>query len=35
MEKAVVTQKAYYDKKHRDINFAVGDLVLLTPKIYA
>ena len=29
MEKAIVTQKAYYDKKHRDINFAVGDLVLL------
>ena len=30
MEKAVTTQKAYYDRKHRDIHFAVGDSVLLS-----
>ena len=30
MEKAVVAQKKYYDKKHRDIQFAVGDTVLLS-----
>ena len=30
MEKAVVTQKAYYDRKHRDIQFSVGDSVLLS-----
>ena len=30
MEKAVVMQKSYYDKKHGDIQFAVGDLVLLS-----
>ena len=30
MEKAVVTQKAYYDRKHRDIQFEVGDSVLLS-----
>ena len=30
MEKAVVMQKKYYDQKHRNIHFAVGDLVLLS-----
>ena len=30
MEKAVATQKSYYDKKHKDIQFVVGDLVLLS-----
>ena len=30
MEKAVAAQKRYYDRKHRDIHFAVGDLVLLS-----
>ena len=30
MEKAVAMQKSYYDKKHRDIQFSVGDLVLLS-----
>ena len=30
MEKAVAIQKSYYDKKHRDIQFSVGDLVLLS-----
>ena len=30
MEKAVATQKAYYDRKHWDIQFAVGDSVLLS-----
>ena len=30
MEKAVATQKAYYDRKHRDVQFTVGDLVLLS-----
>ena len=30
MEKAVVAQKRYYDQKHRDIQFAVGDMVLLS-----
>ena len=30
MEKAVVAQKQYYDKKHRDVQFAVGDTVLLS-----
>ena len=29
MEKAVAAQKKYYDKKHRDMQFAVGDSVLL------
>ena len=28
MEKAVAMQKSYYNKKHRDIKFAVGDSVL-------
>ena len=32
MEKAVAIQKSYYDKKHRDIQFSVGDLVLLSTK---
>ena len=30
MEKAVVAQKKYYDQKHRDVQFAVGDSVLLS-----
>ena len=30
MEKAVAMQKKYYDQKHRDIYFIVGDLVLLS-----
>ena len=30
MEKAVVAQKKYYDQKHRDVQFAVGDTVLLS-----
>ena len=30
MEKAVATQKSYYKKKHRDIQFTVGDSVLLS-----
>ena len=30
LEKAVAIQKSYYDKKHRDIQFSVGDLVLLS-----
>ena len=30
MEKAVETQKSYSDKKHWDLHFSVGDLVLLT-----
>ena len=30
MEKAVAIQKSYYDKKHPDIQFSVGDLVLLS-----
>ena len=30
MEKAVVAQKIYYDKKYRDIQFSVGDSVLLS-----
>ena len=30
MEKAMVAQKRYYDQKHRDIQFAVGDMVLLS-----
>ena len=30
MEKAVAAQKQYYDQKHRDIQFAVGDSVLLS-----
>ena len=29
MEKAMATQKSYYDKKHRDLQFTIGDLVLL------
>ena len=30
MKKAVTTQKAYYDRKHRDVQFTVGDSVLLS-----
>ena len=30
MKKAVPTQKAYYDRKHRDVQFRVGDSVLLS-----
>ena len=30
MEKAVAIQKNHYDKKHQDIQFSVGDLVLLS-----
>ena len=30
MEKAVAMQQSYYNKKHRDIQFSVGDLVLLS-----
>ena len=30
MQKAVTIQKAYYDKKHRDVQFRVGDAVLLS-----
>ena len=30
MEKVMAMQKSYYDKKHRDIQFSGGDLVLLT-----
>ena len=31
MKKAVTTQKSYYDdKKHRDVQFTVGDSVLLS-----
>ena len=30
MQKAVVTQKKYYDTKHKDVQFAVGDTVLLS-----
>ena len=30
MEKALVAQKKYYDQKHRDVQFAVGDTVLLS-----
>ena len=30
MEKAIVTQQNYYNKKHRDVHFAVGDTVLLS-----
>ena len=30
MEKAVAAQKKYYDQKHRDVQFVVGDLVLLS-----
>ena len=30
MEKAVAAQKRYYDQKHRDIQFTVGDTVLLS-----
>ena len=34
MEKAVATQKKYYDQKHRDVQFAVGESVLLnTPNL--
>ena len=32
MEKAVAAQKAYYDKKHRDIQFSIGDSVLLSTR---
>ena len=30
MEKAIVMQKKYYDRKHIDMQFIVGDLVLLS-----
>ena len=30
MEKAVAAQKKHYDQKHRDIQFAIGDTVLLS-----
>ena len=30
MKKAVTTQKTYYDRKHRDVQFKVGDSVLLS-----
>ena len=30
MEKSVVMQKSYYNKKHQDIHFVVGNLVLLS-----
>ena len=30
MEKAMAIQQSYYNKKHRDIQFSVGDLVLLS-----
>ena len=30
MEKAVVAQQNYYNKKHRDVQFVVGDTVLLS-----
>ena len=30
MEKAVMTQKKFYDSKHRDVQFAIGDTVLLS-----
>ena len=30
MKKAVVTQQNYYNRKHRDVQFSVGDLVLLS-----
>ena len=30
MKKVVAIQKSYYNKKHRDIQFSVGDLVLLS-----
>ena len=30
MEKAVAAQKSYYHKKHRDIQFAIGDSVLVS-----
>ena len=30
MEKAVVAQQNYYNKKHKDVQFAVGDTVLLS-----
>ena len=30
MEKAVEAQKQYYDQEHQDIQFAVGDSVLLS-----
>ena len=30
MEKAAAIWKSYYDKKHRDLHFSVGDLVLLS-----
>ena len=30
MDKAVAMQQSYYNKKHRDIQFGVGDLVLLS-----
>ena len=30
MEKALVAQQSYYNKQHRDVQFAVGDTVLLS-----
>ena len=30
MEKAVVAQQNYYNKKHKDVQFVVGDTVLLS-----
>ena len=30
MEKAVATQKSYYNKKHRDTQYTIGDLVLMS-----
>ena len=30
MERAVAAQKKYYDQKHRDVQFSVGDSVLLS-----
>ena len=32
LERSVGLQKKYYDKKHRDIKYEVGDLVLLTTR---
>ena len=30
MGKVAAIQKSYYDKKHRDVQFSAGDLVLLS-----
>ena len=32
LERSVGMQKRYYDRKHRDISYKVGDLVLLSTK---